>query len=202
MGWHPHALDRRTDEPPADNPRIANPEDTMPTTALRPTVSTLRPPLLLPALALLVLAGCGDDERAGNQARNDVTTTNAPAEPASTSAEPASTLATSTSAPDARALAGEYTFTIGSDDFVGRLTPDGTAKLFVEGQLDAAGTYSVEGDEVTVVDEESGVGDFCAGEGRYHWALDGDQLSMTLIDEACPGRTELWTAGWTKAPQP
>lgn len=95
-------------------------------------------------------------------------------------------------------LVGRYTFQIGSDHFVARLGADGSARIYVEGELDAAGTFDVYGTEVAVLDEESGVGDFCSGPGRYRWSLTGEHLSMTLISEDCPGRTELWTAGWTR----
>lgn len=151
-----------------------------------------RPRLLALAvigLAVLGTAGCGEDaDGRGSTSPGAKTASPTAASPTAASPAPA----------DARSLVGEYTFQIGSDDFVARLGADGSAKIYVEGELDAAGTYAVNGAKLTVRDEKSGVGGFCAGPGRYRWSLAGDQLSMSLVSEECPGRTELWTAGWTK----
>ena len=143
-----------------------------------PTQVTLAVAVVLAAPAL---TSCGDGAPAPSSTPSSVTNP-------STSPRSGST----------GSIVGRYTFQIGSDHFDARLGADGSARIYVEGELDAAGTFEVDGSTVTVLDKESGVGDFCAGPGTYRWSLTGDRLEMTLIDEECPGRTELWTAGWTR----
>lgn len=68
------------------------------------------------------------------------------------------------------------------------------------------GTYRVDGDEVTMQDSwesdmlREQMGKDCIGiEGRYGWALTGDVLTATAIDDPCEGRRQ-GTSGvaWTR----
>ena len=56
------------------------------------------------------------------------------------------------------------------------------------------GTYRIEGDRIVFTDD-SGPG-MCEEdpEGEYRWTMAGDEISMTPLDDTCPGRLTVLTA--------
>lgn len=61
------------------------------------------------------------------------------------------------------------------------------------------GQYGVFGNEIVFGAEVAGIGLPCAGDGRYTWVLEGEKLTMVVVDDACTvGRVPDWQAGWEK----
>ena len=56
------------------------------------------------------------------------------------------------------------------------------------------GTYRIEGDRIVFTDA-SGPG-MCEEDpqGEYRWTMAGDEVSMTVVDDTCPGRLTVLTA--------
>ena len=54
-----------------------------------------------------------------------------------------------------------------------------------DGSVEIRGKYSINGDKITIQDTE---GTDCSGKGVYKLVVQEDQLTMTLISEACEGR--------------
>jgi hypothetical protein len=62
---------------------------------------------------------------------------------------------------------------------------DGTYTYWVDGEVVAEGTYTVQGDEVQFTD------DYCAeyaNPGTYKWQHKDNKLSCEVIDDLCAGR--------------
>lgn len=62
------------------------------------------------------------------------------------------------------------------------------------GETHVQGTYRIEGDRIVFTDA-SGPG-MCEGdpEGEYRWTMAGDEVSITIVDDTCPGRLTVLTA--------
>ncbi len=54
-----------------------------------------------------------------------------------------------------------------------------------DGEVEITGTYSVDGDQITVQDD---AGNECTGKGVYTFKVTGDELLMERISEECEGR--------------
>jgi len=84
------------------------------------------------------------------------------------------------------------------------LRRDGTYTLFQELDGETTGRYGSAGGDFLVFTEDSGCeqGDF-AGTSVYRWAVDGDQLTLTLVRPetgGCTGRSDsLITPRWTRS---
>lgn len=75
------------------------------------------------------------------------------------------------------------------------LSEDGTFEVTdanAEGHVQ--GSYRIEGDRIIFTDA-SGPG-MCEDdpEGEYRWSMAGDEVSMTAVDDTCPGRLTVLTA--------
>jgi hypothetical protein len=75
------------------------------------------------------------------------------------------------------------------------LAEDGTFEVTdanAEGHVQ--GSYRIEGDRIVFTDA-SGPG-MCEDdpEGEYRWTMAGDEVSMTAVDDTCPGRLTVLTA--------
>lgn len=61
------------------------------------------------------------------------------------------------------------------------------------------GQYGVFENEIVFGSEVADIGLACLGDGRYTWVLDGEKLTMVVVDDSCTvGRVEDWQVGWTK----
>lgn len=114
-------------------------------------------------------------------------------EPSTSETPPATiagrTLTTTVSAEEATAepgAAGTWNLTLAEDGSFE--VTDATDQTHVQG------TYRIEGDRVVFTDA-SGAG-MCEEdlEGEYRWSMAGDEVSMTAIDDTCPGRLTVLTA--------
>ncbi|MCP5105990.1 MAG: hypothetical protein GY950_21580 [bacterium] len=57
------------------------------------------------------------------------------------------------------------------------------------GNIGAKGKYTVKRDKIILTDESGPIS--CSGDaktGKYKWALDGDKLTFTLVEDKCGGR--------------
>jgi hypothetical protein len=61
-----------------------------------------------------------------------------------------------------------------------------TVDFGADGQVEIKGAYSISGDQITVQDVE---GSDCTGKGVYQFAVEGDNLTMTKVSDACEGRS-------------
>ncbi|MCH8088452.1 MAG: hypothetical protein IH955_00370 [Chloroflexi bacterium] len=102
---------------------------------------------------------------------------------------------------------GTYTTTIASADLANgassvlsgfwdlTFADDSLFTVFRDGELVVKGTYRVVEDQLTLSDEEGLLA--CRGGqeiGLYKWALDGDALSLTVIEDQCDGREAILAA--------
>ncbi len=90
-------------------------------------------------------------------------------------------------------------------EIVVSLNANGTTRgSTVDGVDWSRGTYVASGDRLQVTDlwvDEPDIENSCVdkGVGTYRWSLQGDQLSLALIDDACAPRAEGITRGpWTR----
>jgi hypothetical protein len=61
------------------------------------------------------------------------------------------------------------------------------------------GQFGVFGNEIVFGSEVADIGLACLGDGRYTWVLEGEQLTMVVVDDSCTvGRVDDWQVGWTK----
>ena len=102
---------------------------------------------------------------------------------------------------------GTYTITIASADLANgassvlagfwdlTFADDSLFTVSKDGELVVKGTYSVVEDQLTFNDEE-GLLACRAGQaiGLYKWALDGNALSLTPIEDQCDGRKAILAA--------
>lgn len=93
-----------------------------------------------------------------------------------------STLTTTLTAEEAAETpeaAGTWDLHLGED---GRFTVRQGQEIAVEGR------YTIEGDRITFADESGPA--MCADdpEGIYQWTVSGDDVTMTAVDDTCPGR--------------
>lgn len=114
-------------------------------------------------------------------------------EPATSEAPPVTiagrTLTTTVTAEEATAepgAAGTWNLTLAEDGSFE--VTDATDQTHVQG------AFRIEGDRIVFTDA-SGPG-MCEEdlEGEYRWSMAGDEVSMTAIDDTCPGRLTVLTA--------
>jgi hypothetical protein len=92
-------------------------------------------------------------------------------------------------------VVGTWTNAVGT---VWTLRPDGMFEvdLTKDGKRDAWGTYTVEGDTITL----QGTGGLrpkgCRGKGVYKFKRDGDNLRFTLVKDACKLRKQNVLMPW------
>jgi len=73
--------------------------------------------------------------------------------------------------------------------------------VYGNGQPIVTGQYGVFGDEIRFGAEVAAQGSPCPRDvvGSYSWTLEGDLLTMVVIDDLCTlGRVTDWESGWTK----
>jgi hypothetical protein len=73
--------------------------------------------------------------------------------------------------------------------------------VYGNGQPIVTGQYGVFGDEIRFGEEVAAQGSPCPRNvvGSYTWTLEGDLLTMVVIDDICTlGRVTDWQNGWTK----
>ncbi|HKY59649.1 MAG TPA: hypothetical protein VJP59_01440 [Gemmatimonadota bacterium] len=74
------------------------------------------------------------------------------------------------------------------------LAEDGTFEVRDESaEPQVQGTYRIEGDRIVFTDA-SGPAMCDDPQGEYRWTMAGDQVSMTVVDDTCPGRLTVLTA--------
>jgi hypothetical protein len=71
---------------------------------------------------------------------------------------------------------------------------DGTFKISGGGSVITEGHYTIDGDEITIVD------DSCSGEGVYRWSYKDGTLMFEAIDDNCSIRRSSLTAGLNLKP--
>lgn len=85
--------------------------------------------------------------------------------------------------------------------FLIRFAPDGAFSLEGRGWPAFTGTWSREGNEITV--KTIGGPPACAGPGRYRYTVDGSQLVLTVVaDECTPRRMILHSSSWRPEAEP
>ncbi len=68
---------------------------------------------------------------------------------------------------------------------------DGTFIISGGGSVVAEGNYTVDGDEITIIDNT------CTGEGIYTWSFEDGKLMFEVIDDDCSIRRDTLTSGLT-----
>lgn len=97
---------------------------------------------------------------------------------------------------DSQALVGTWTNSLGT---VWTIKSDGTfdVDLNKDGKRDAWGTYTVDGDTVTIMRTGGLKPKGCNGKGVYHFSrTDKDSLQFTLAKDACKLRKKNVLLGW------
>jgi hypothetical protein len=81
-------------------------------------------------------------------------------------------------------LAGSWTNQTGT---VWTLNEDGTfdVDLTRDGQRDTHGKYTIKGDTITLRSTGGMIPKSCSGNGVYHFARNGSELSFTLVSDDC-----------------
>lgn len=78
---------------------------------------------------------------------------------------------------------------------------DGVAKYTVsaEGVIVVSGTYSINGNEITFIDEETKIpGLPTMVPGRYQWKIENDILSLIAVDDPVDGRSKAMVNPWKR----
>jgi len=93
------------------------------------------------------------------------------------------------------ALVGTWTNSLGT---VWMIKADGTfdVDLKHQGKRDAWGTYTVDGDTVTLMRTGGVKPKGCDGKGVYKFSRNEDGLQFTLVSDACKLRKKNVTLGW------
>lgn len=60
-----------------------------------------------------------------------------------------------------------------------------------DGQIDVSGTYTLNGDQITLQDDPTNSTNPCEEPGTYTITIDGDQMTMTLESDTCNRRSEV-----------
>jgi hypothetical protein len=91
---------------------------------------------------------------------------------------------------------GFPTGTYRNDSAVTEYRDDGTITMWDNDEIVTEGTYSVEGDEITWI-QDSWCDEENAGSATYKWSADDDGLSFELIGEdLCEGRRNAMALKW------
>lgn len=61
-----------------------------------------------------------------------------------------------------------------------------TVDFGADGQVEIRGTYTLDGQQMTIKDNP---GSECTGTGVYKFAVDGNNITMTMISDECKGRS-------------
>jgi outer membrane protein assembly factor BamB len=88
--------------------------------------------------------------------------------------------------------------------FVGSFAPDGSLSIEGEGWPEIGGDYELVGDELTVVMAQGeGVPPGCERPGRYRYVVDGEHLSLRLLEDPCQPRSMILGASdWRPVGEP
>ena len=141
--------------------------------------------MLVLSVALWACGGQQDEPATGSS--ETVTEETATEAPAATIA--GRTLTTTVTAEEATA----EPLAVGTWDLA--LSEDGSFEVTdASAEQHVQGTYRIEGDRIVFTDA-SGPG-MCEEDpqGEYRWTMAGDEVSMTVVDDTCPGRLTVLTA--------
>lgn len=62
----------------------------------------------------------------------------------------------------------------------------------MDGTIEVQGTYTVDNDQITLMDNaEKSTAAACEGAGSYTVSIDGDAMSLTVVEDACEGRAAI-----------
>lgn len=62
----------------------------------------------------------------------------------------------------------------------------------MDGIVEVQGTYTIDGDQITMQDDaEKSTTAACENAGSYTISIDGDAMSLTMVDDACEGRAAI-----------
>ena len=102
---------------------------------------------------------------------------------------------------------GNYTCTLTREDsssyfFIGdwelTLAEGNGYRLTKDGQFDEEGDYTLTQDQIVFATTKSKEPP-CPGTGTYQWAFDGKALTLTTVEDDCPGRPTIFTMHpWSK----
>ena len=105
-------------------------------------------------------------------------------------------------------IVGNYEFTVFDKHSEIELLADGTYIIWLPERfgvrpVGVRGEYGVFGDTMRFGNEisEDSASRACTGDGVYTWSLDGETLSLTLVEDACLvtiNRQAEWQSGWTR----
>ena len=78
------------------------------------------------------------------------------------------------------------------------IKPDGTFDVDFtrDGERDAWGRYTVDGQRITLVSTGGLNASDCEGEGIYNFRRDGDKLHFTVVNDACKARQRNVLLSW------
>ncbi len=140
-------------------------------------------PVLLVLLSLTAWTACGGGEGGSEEMSAEDTTAMTEAPPTIAG----STLTTTVTPEEAMPDSGAH----GNWEIM--LADDGTFAVRHDGTADVEGTYMIDGDRVTFTDTS---GEFMCDPvtGVYRWSISGDQVTMSVVDDACDGRITVLTA--------
>lgn len=177
----------------------------------------MRTPLIVLAVAAMLVAGCGSDDDATTAATTEPAATAAAAADTSTAAAPAAAL------PDG--LAGTWTRNVsaadiernaankgtgpGEEPMTGgptelKIDPDRVTVRFQDGfEIPEFAAFSADGKLEILAYVDPRVGAYCGPakpqNASYTWTLDGDQLTLATADDTCADRNSVLVGGWKRA---
>lgn len=62
----------------------------------------------------------------------------------------------------------------------------------MDGTIEVQGTYTIDGDQLTMQDDvEKTTAAACENAGSYTVSIDGDAMSLSLVSDACEGRSTI-----------
>lgn len=83
--------------------------------------------------------------------------------------------------PDGQEMAAIMTFKDGAFE----------GDFMMNGEIDVAGTYAIDGDQITIQDDGETGENPCEGPGTYSVVMSDNGMSLTLVEDDCGQRSEV-----------
>jgi len=95
--------------------------------------------------------------------------------------DPTGTWKLTMSSPDGQEMAASITFADGSYE----------ADFMMDGTKEVAGSYTIDGDNITLQDDMDASENGCEEAGTYAVTMSGDEMSLSTVSDGCSNRSEV-----------
>ena len=93
----------------------------------------------------------------------------------------------------------KYTYTVLDQEAIVEFDGDHNYTVSAEGIVVVSGTYNINGNEITFIDEETKIpGLPTKVPGRYQWKIENDILLLIVVDDPVDGRSKAMVNPWKR----